>query len=180
MDQLQFESTVLGGGCFWCLEAAYQEVAGIHKVTSGYAGGSVPNPSYDQVTSGRTGHAEVVQLEFDPSIITYAEILEIFWILHDPTSLNRQGHDVGTQYRSVIFYKSETQASQAKASIDSAKKFWDKPIVTELAPLDTFYPAEDYQQNYFRNNPDQAYCQIIINPKLTKLRQKFAAKLIKS
>ena len=173
------ETIVLGGGCFWCLEAAYQLINGVEKVVSGYAGGSASDAHYHTVSDGHTGHAEVVQLTFDPAIISLQDIFDIYWVIHDPTTLNRQGSDVGMQYRSVIFYANDEQKQIASDSIKNAGQLWNDPIVTELAQLDTFYPAEDYHQNYFENNPDQAYCQVIINPKLTKLRQKFAGQLKK-
>jgi len=171
------QTIVLGGGCFWCLEAAYQMVEGVAHVTSGYAGGATKNPGYQEVGMGSTGHAEVVKVEFDPKIISLADILEIFWTLHDPTTQDRQGNDVGSQYRSIILYDSEDQRRAAEASKDEIVPLWNKPIVTQILPLTKFYEAEDYHQNYYRNNPDQAYCQVIINPKLAKLRQKFASRL---
>lgn len=174
----EHQSIVLGGGCFWCLEAAYQMIAGVTKVTSGYAGGDVVNPSYEAVCGGRTGHAEVVQVEFDPAAITLADVLEIFWTIHNPTTLNRQGNDVGTQYRSIILYSNDEQRKIAETSKRAVAGLWDKPIVTEIKPLETFYPAEPEHQNYFRNHPERAYCQVIINPKLAKLRQKFADRLV--
>lgn len=169
----------LGGGCFWCLEAVYVEVRGVERVVSGYAGGSVPFPTYDQVCGGRTGHAEVVQVTFDPAEVSYKELLEVFFTIHDPTTRNRQGNDVGPQYRSIILYGSPEQkdiAEQAIAEIGAAK-LWNKPIVTELAPLGTFYPAEGYHQDYYARNPSQPYCQIVIAPKVAKFRQKHLASL---
>lgn len=168
----------LGGGCFWCLEAVYQELQGVEKVVSGYAGGSVRNPSYREVCNGRTGHAEVVQLTFDPEQISFREILEVFFTIHDPTTLNRQGADVGTQYRSAIFYHNEEQRRIAEKTIAefNAAGIWPDPIVTEVTPLDVFYEAEDYHQDYYRQNPSQPYCNIVISPKVAKFRQKFAAK----
>lgn len=177
MTESKTQLATLGGGCFWCLEAAYQEVAGIASVTSGYTGGTMPEPTYRQVATGVTGHAEVVQLEFDPAVIAFTDILDIFWVLHDPTTLNRQGNDIGTEYRSMILYHDETQEAEAKHSIAQAQKVWSDPIVTEIAPLYRFWPAEPEHHNYFRNHPEQAYCQIIINPKLQKLRQNFANRL---
>lgn len=174
---MAIETAVLGGGCFWCLEAAYQEVNGVESVVSGYAGGEVEDPSYEQVCTGATGHAEVVKISFNPAVITFAGILEIFWAIHDPTTLNRQGNDVGTQYRSVIFYQNEQQKNEAQASIKEVSELWPAPVVTQLAPLKMFFPAEEYHQNYFRNHPEQGYCQVVINPKLLKLRQKFADRL---
>lgn len=169
----------LGGGCFWCLEAVYQELTGVEKVESGYAGGSVPNPTYRQVCTGTTGHAEVVQITFDPSVISFRELLQVFFTIHDPTTLNRQGADVGPQYRSVIFYHDEEQkriAQEVMAEVEAAG-IWPDPIVTELAPYTTFYRAEAYHQNYFRNNPTQPYCQVVIAPKVAKFRKQFLEKL---
>lgn len=168
---------VLGGGCFWCLEAVYQEVAGIESVMSGYAGGQMPDPTYEQVSSGATGHAEVVKLAFDPAIISYNDVLDIFWAIHDPTTPGRQGNDVGSQYRSIILYADDEQKQTAEQSKAAVAKLWPNPVVTEIKPLEAFYEAEDYHQNYFRNHPEQAYCQLIINPKLQKLREKFHDRL---
>lgn len=173
------ETATLGGGCFWCLEAVFQQLKGVRSVDSGYAGGKTTSPSYEQVCSGITGHAEVVQVTFDPAAITYREILEVFFATHDPTTLNRQGADVGTQYRSAIFYHSPEQkviAEQLIADLNS-QHIWDRPIVTQIVPLTAFYPAENYHQSYYRDNPNQPYCQAVITPKVTKFRQKFAAKL---
>lgn len=172
------ESIVLGGGCFWCLEASYQLIRGVTKVTSGYAGGSVPNPTYYAVATGKTGHAEVVKVEFDPDIISLSDILDVFWAIHDPTTLNRQGNDVGTDYRSIILYVGDNQKKVTEESIKAVAKLWPNPIVTELEPLEKFYQAEPEHQNYFKNHPAQAYCQVVINPKLEKLRAKFAEKLV--
>lgn len=164
----------LGGGCFWCTEAVFQEVKGVKSVVSGYSGGKSINPSYQEVSAGNSGHAECIEIEFDPSIINYEKILEIFYSIHDPTTLNRQGNDAGTQYRSVIFYHGEDQKKIAEKVTDGyAKEIWDDPIVTQIEPYTRFYPAEDYHQNFFKNNPNQAYCQVIINPKLKKFRQMF-------
>lgn len=164
----------LGGGCFWCIEAVYQLVKGVDKVISGYSGGHTDKPTYEQLHSADTGHAEVVQIHFDDSIISYEQILQIFYYVHDPTTLNRQGNDVGEEYRSIIFYHDESQKKIAEAVTNNfAKSLWDDPIVTEIIPLDKFWPAEDYHQNYFNNNPNQAYCQLIINPKLEKFKTKF-------
>src|SRR3990167_8765768 len=174
---MKTELATFGGGCFWCLDAAFQQLKGIKKVTSGFAGGHVPAPSYEAVCSGTTGHAEVVQLEYDPDVIAYGDLLDIFWTLHDPTTRNRQWNDVGTQYRSVIFYGNETQKHAAQKSIKSVQKLWQDKIVTELKPLIKFYPAESYHQNYYAQNSDQAYCQVVINPKLATLRRKFATRL---
>jgi peptide-methionine (S)-S-oxide reductase len=172
------ETAVLGGGCFWCIEALYKQLKGVDKVLSGYAGGHLANPTYEKMHYEDTGHAEVIQVTFDPKIISYRELLEIFYAVHDPTTLNQQGNDVGEEYRSIILYQGDEQKQTAEdVTKNFATQHWDKPIVTEIKPLDTFYPAEDYHQNFFENNPDQAYCQIIINPKLTKFRQKFPEKL---
>lgn len=164
---------VLGGGCFWCLEAAYQMVKGVAKVTSGYAGGTVTNPSYEQVVGGGTGHAEVVMVEFDESVVSLEQVLVIFWTIHDPTTLNRQGADIGTQYRSAIFYVDPHQKAIAEASKQSAQKLWNQPIVTTIEPLEVFYEAEEYHKDYFARHPEQGYCQVVINPKLVKLRKKY-------
>jgi len=170
------EIAVLGGGCFWCLEAVYQQVKGVQSVESGYTGGSVVNPSYEQVCGGQTGHAEVVKLAFDPQQISFREILEIFFTIHDPTTLNRQGNDVGTQYRSVIYYQDETQHETAKHIIAEMALVWDAPIVTELSPPQTYYRAEDYHLNYFVQHPFQGYCAFVVAPKVAKLREVFAEK----
>lgn len=171
------ETATLGGGCFWCLEAVYQELRGIEQVESGYTGGQVPNPTYAQVCEGRTGHAEVIRLTYDPAVITYREILEVFFTIHDPTTLNRQGNDVGTQYRSVIYYHTPEQEETAKQVIAEMANVWDAPIVTELAPAGTYYKAETYHQNYYRDNPLQGYCAFVVAPKLSKFRQTFGDKL---
>ena len=173
------ETATLGGGCFWCVEAIYQDVIGVHKVVSGYAGGAIENPTYEQVCSGATGHAEVVQIVFDPTVISFEEILFIFWRTHDPTTLNRQGNDVGTQYRSVIYYHDEQQKSIAEQSMaeTDASDLWADPIVTEVAPLPIFYEGEAYHQNYFVENPYQPYCIFVINPKVQKFRKSFRNKL---
>ncbi|MBU1010757.1 MAG: peptide-methionine (S)-S-oxide reductase MsrA [Bacteroidetes bacterium] len=170
------ETITLGAGCFWCVEAVFQRVKGVTGVVSGYSGGQISNPTYKEVCSGLTGHAEVVQLRFDPSVVSLTKILEIFWKTHDPTTLNRQGADTGTQYRSVIFYHNNEQleaASALKQKLDDAR-VWDKPIVTEIAKFDRFYPAEDYHQEYFENNADQPYCRFVIIPKLEKFEKIFA------
>ena len=175
----QRETATLGAGCFWCVEAIFQDVRGVERVISGYAGGTVANPTYQQVCIGNTGHAEVAHITFDPSVISYDDILYIFWRTHDPTTLNRQGADVGTQYRSVIFYHTEEQkaiAEQSKRDIETAQ-LWPKPIVTEIAPLAGFYPAEAYHQNYFRLNPNQPYCRAVIDPKVQKFRKTFQERL---
>jgi peptide-methionine (S)-S-oxide reductase len=178
MDK-RLEVATLGGGCFWCLEAVYEPLRGVEKVESGYAGGATPSPTYRQVCGGTTGHAEVVQVTFDPEVISYGDILEIFFAMHDPTTRNRQGADVGTQYRSVILYHSPEQKQAAEAMIAelNAAGLWGAPIVTEVVPLREFYKAEDYHQGYFRNNPAQGYCQAVVAPKVAKLRQKFATRL---
>ncbi len=173
------EVATLGGGCFWCLEAVYQELRGVEKVESGYSGGAVPNPTYRQVCSETTGHAEVVQVTFDPDEVSYRDILEVYFTIHDPTTLNRQGADVGTQYRSVIFYHTEGQKRTAEEVISEieAEGIWNSPIVTEVASFDEFYVAEDYHQNYFRNNGFQPYCQVIIAPKVAKFRKQHLERL---
>ncbi len=171
------EIAILGGGCFWCLEAVYQELKGIVQVESGYTGGQVPNPTYAQVCEGKTGHAEVVRLTYDPAVISYREIVEVFFTIHDPTTLNRQGNDVGTQYRSVIYYTSPDQEETAKQVIAEMANVWDAPIVTELAPAGVYYKAETYHQNYYRDNPLQGYCAFVVAPKLSKFRQTFSEKL---
>lgn len=171
------EIATLGGGCFWCLEAVYQELKGVQHVESGYTGGKIPNPTYEAVCAGTTGHAEVVRLTFDPQEVSYREILEIFFTIHDPTTLNRQGNDVGTQYRSVIYYHSPEQQSVAKQVIAEMANVWDAPIVTELKPAETYYKAEDFHQNYFRQNPLQGYCAFVVAPKVAKFRQMFKDKL---
>lgn len=171
------ESIVLGGGCFWCIEAAYQLVEGVTSVESGYAGGATKDPGYDEVSMGYTGHAEVVKVEFKTSVIKLPDILDIFWILHDPTTQDRQGYDVGSQYRSIILYANEDQRRAAVASKDRVVPLWPRPIVTEILPLKKFYIAEEHQQNFYRNDPTRQYCQVIINPKLAKLREKFAKRL---
>jgi peptide-methionine (S)-S-oxide reductase len=168
-----------GSGCFWCTEAVFQQLKGVKSVASGYSGGRVANPTYRQVCTGTTGHAEVIQVTWDPAVVTYPELLEVFWKTHDPTTLNRQGADHGTQYRSVIFYHNAEQkqaAEQYKKKLDAAEVFSD-PIVTEIAAFSKFYPAEDYHQNYYNDNPDQGYCRVIIGPKLDKLRAVFREKL---
>lgn len=173
------EIAILAGGCFWCLEAVYQEMEGVRSVESGYIGGRLPDPTYEQVCSGATGHAEAVRIAFDPEQTSYREILEVFFAIHDPTTLNRQGNDVGTQYRSAVFYLDEQQRATAEELIRelSTENIWDSPIVTELEPAGTFYKAEDYHQNYFRSNPRQPYCAYVVSPKVQKFRQKFASKM---
>ena len=173
------EVATLAGGCFWCLEAVFEQLTGVQKVVSGYSGGRVANPSYSQVCTGTTGHAEVVQVTFDPNVITFRELLEVFFTIHDPTTLNRQGADVGPQYRSVIFYHSIEQKAVAQQVIQeiNAAQIWDAPIVTEVTPFTVFYEAEEYHQEYFRRNPEQAYCRVVIAPKVVKFRAKYLAKL---
>lgn len=179
MPTSDLATATLGGGCFWCLEAVYERVDGVHTVTSGYAGGHVTDPSYRQVCAGTTGHAEVVQLEFDPAVISYRDLLEIFFTIHDPTTKNRQGADVGPQYRSIILYHDDEQRATAEALIDEfeADDVFGDPIVTEVEPLDTFYRAEEKHQDYYANNPGQPYCQAVIAPKVNKLRKKHAKRL---
>jgi peptide-methionine (S)-S-oxide reductase len=173
------EVATLAGGCFWCLEAVYDEVQGVESVVSGYAGGHVPNPTYKAVCDETTGHAEVVQITFDPAIISYSDLLNIFFTIHDPTTRNRQGNDVGTQYRSAIYTHSTGQVETVKQVMQDIKaaNIWSNPLVTEVEPLDVFYPAEDYHQKYFKNNPYQGYCMMVVAPKVTKFRQKFAEKM---
>jgi peptide-methionine (S)-S-oxide reductase len=171
----KIERATLGGGCFWCLEAIFQDIKGVTSVVSGYSGGVVDNPGYEEVCTGRTGHAEVVQITFDPHVISFEELLYIFWRIHDPTTLNRQGPDLGTQYRSVIFYHSEQQkitAEKSKKETEESKR-WPHPLVTEISPFRNFYPAEKYHQNYYRLNPDQPYCEVVIAPKVQKFRKEF-------
>jgi len=163
------QTAVLGGGCFWCLEALYYTVKGVHQVESGFAGGEVANPSYKAVVTGKTGHAEVVKITYDPAEVTYAELLEFFWLAHDPTTLNRQGNDVGTQYRSIILPANEAEEKVARESIAAHQSKFKDPIVTEVEQLEVFYPAEDYHQDYFANNPNQPYCAHVIAPKLQKV-----------
>jgi peptide-methionine (S)-S-oxide reductase len=175
------EIATLAGGCFWCLEAVYDDLRGVTDVVSGYAGGRVPDPTYRQVCTGTTGHAEVVQVTFDPKIVSFREILQVFFTIHDPTTLNRQGADVGTQYRSAIYYHSEEQRAVAQQLIGelNAAHLWPAPIVTEVAPFTTFYAAEDYHQEYFAHNPDQGYCQFVIAPKVAKFRKQYLEQLKK-
>lgn len=171
------EIASLGGGCFWCVEAVYQDLQGVLKVESGYMGGSVDNPTYREVCTGLTGHAEIIQVTFDPAKITYAEILDVFFHVHDPTTPNRQGNDIGTQYRSVIFYHSPEQKTVAEEQKKLAKSHWPDPIVTEIAKVEKFYKAEDYHQNYFKDNPNQGYCSFVIAPKVKKFREKYKDRL---
>jgi peptide-methionine (S)-S-oxide reductase len=173
------EMATLAGGCFWCLEAVFADLRGVERVESGYAGGALAHPSYEAVCTGTTGHAEVVQITFDPGVISYRELLEVFFTIHDPTQLNRQGPDSGTQYRSAVFYHSPEQKAAADVVIAelTAAGVWDAPIVTEVRPLTAFYPAERYHQEYYRRNPNQAYCRIVIAPKVAKARREFLSKL---
>jgi peptide-methionine (S)-S-oxide reductase len=173
------EVATLAGGCFWCLEAVFEQLRGVERVESGYAGGTVTNPNYRQVCGGDTGHAEVVQITFDPAVISFRDLLEVFFATHDPTTLNRQGPDEGTQYRSEIFYHDDSQRALARQVIDelNASGIWHAPIVTELTPMQTFYKAEDYHQGYFRGNPGQPYCTAVVNPKVAKFRKRFLDRL---
>ena len=173
------ETATLAGGCFWCLEAVYDEMEGVQSVESGYMGGHVENPTYRDVCGGRTGHAEVVRITFDPAVTSYRDILGVFFTIHDPTTLNQQGNDMGTQYRSAIFYHSDEQRRMAEETIKEleASKVWPDPIVTEVTPASKFYEAEDYHQEYFQNNPGQPYCLFVVSPKVAKFRKKFASKM---
>jgi len=175
------DTATFGAGCFWCVEAVFQELKGVHKVTSGYSGGTVKNPSYREVCTGRTGHAEVIQVVYDPDTITFSELLEVFWQTHDPTTLNQQGADIGTQYRSAVFYHSPEQqrlAEEYREKLDASGAY-AAPVVTEISPLINFYPAEDYHQNYYAENGEQPYCRAVIRPKMDKFRAVFADKLKK-
>ena len=173
------EVATLGGGCFWCTETVFKRIRGVEKVESGYSGGDIENPSYEQVSTGTTGHAEVVQISFDVKVITYEEILEIFFATHDPTTLNCQGADVGTQYRSVIFYHDEQQRQTAERMIQrlNSEELWDAPIVTKIEPFKAFYEAEEYHRDYFKRHPEQAYCRVVIAPKIAKLQEHYMRKL---
>jgi peptide-methionine (S)-S-oxide reductase len=179
MQPKSTELATIAGGCFWCLEAVYEQLKGVEKVVSGYAGGAKADPTYEEVCSGQTGHAEVVQLTYDPAQVTYHDLLNVFFTIHDPTTLNRQGADVGSQYRSGIFYHTPEQKAAAEETIQEfeSQHLWSNPIVTEVVPLDTFYPAEDYHQGYFRANPYQGYCQMVIAPKVAKFRQHYLDRL---
>lgn len=182
VDQPRWEVATLAGGCFWCLEAVFDDLEGVRDVVSGYAGGTVPHPSYEEVCAGTTGHAEVVQITFDPTVISFRELLEVFFTIHDPTTLNRQGPDVGTQYRSAIFYHTPEQkatAEQLIAELD-ASGAWGAPIVTQIAPFTAFYPAEEYHQEYFRRNPNQPYCVMVVAPKVAEARKRYRARLKKA
>jgi peptide-methionine (S)-S-oxide reductase len=171
------QSAVLGGGCFWCVEAVYLEVKGVTSVESGYMGGHTENPTYEEVCSGSTGHAEVVKVTFDPAVISYRDILEIFFTIHDPTTLNRQGNDIGTQYRSVIFFETPEQEATARQVMGEMAAVWDAPIVTQILPQEAWYKAEDYHQNYFAQHPLQGYCAFVVAPKVTKFKKTFAHRL---
>ena len=175
------ETATLAGGCFWCLEAVYDQLKGVQDVVSGYSGGHVENPTYRAVCDETTGHAEAIQIQYDPSVVSYNDLLDVFFTIHDPTTLNRQGNDVGTQYRSVIFFHTpeQQQAAIAKIAEYTAKKLWSNPIVTQVAPFTHFYAAEDYHQEYFDNHPYQPYCQVVVAPKVAKFRQKFFQQLKK-
>ena len=173
---MTIEIATLGGGCFWCTEAVYQQVTGVEKVESGYSGGRNPDPTYEQICEGNTGHAEVVRIHFDNAVVSYRDLLEIFFTIHDPTTLNQQGNDVGTQYRSVIYTHSAEQMVIAREVIAAMAHVWDAPIVTELQEAPIFYPAEDYHQNYFLNHPMQSYCAFVVAPKVSKFRQVFASR----
>ncbi len=179
MAATSFQTATLGGGCFWCLEAAFEQVKGVEQVVCGYAGGHVPNPTYEQVSTGRTGHAEVVQITFDPAEIRYRDLLDIFFSIHDPTTPDRQGADVGPQYRSIILYHDEEQRHIAESTLREleAAGHWSAPIVTQVAPLIAFYPAEAYHQHYFQRNPHVPYCQFVVAPKVQKVRQKFSYRI---
>ncbi len=179
MSEQRTETATLAGGCFWCLEAVFESLRGVERVVSGYAGGHVPKPTYEQVCTGTTGHAESVQISFDPAVITYGDLLRVFFAFHDPTTLNRQGPDVGTQYRSVIFWHDPEQKAAAAQVIEelTRQRVFDSPIVTEVAPYPGFFPAEKYHQGYYRQNSGQSYCRLVISPKLAKLRQSYAALL---
>jgi peptide-methionine (S)-S-oxide reductase len=178
-SEADHERATLGGGCFWCLEAVYKELKGVERVVSGYAGGHLENPTYEQVCGGRTGHAEVVQITYDPQVITFGDLLDVFFTIHDPTTKDRQGADVGPQYRSIILHHSPEQKAEAERAIAELreKRIWPAPIVTEVVPLETFYPGEDYHQDYFEQNPRQRYCQIVIAPKVAKFRKEHLARL---
>ena len=173
---MTMEMATVGGGCFWCTEAVYQQLIGVDKVESGYSGGRTLNPTYEQICEGNSGHAEVIRIHFDNTVVSYRDILEIFFTIHDPTTLNRQGNDVGTQYRSVIYTHSDEQMATAREVIAAMAHVWDAPIVTELQEAPIFYPAEDYHQNYFRSNPMQSYCAYVVAPKVSKFRQVFASR----
>jgi peptide-methionine (S)-S-oxide reductase len=175
MESKQMELATLAGGCFWCLEAVYDELKGVTDVVSGYTGGHVKNPDYKQVCSGATGHAEAIQITYDPAVVSYRDLLRVFFTIHNPTTLNRQGNDIGTQYRSAIFYHNVEQKAEAEAAIKEITEagIWESPVVTQVAPMETFYPAEDYHQEYFKNNPNQGYCMVVVAPKVAKFRKQY-------
>ena len=179
MDNNGLETATLAGGCFWCVEAVFDDLNGVEDVVSGYSGGHTDNPTYRQVCDGNTGHAEVIQIRFDPSLISFKEILQVFFSVHDPTTLNRQGNDIGTQYRSAIFYHNDEQKRVAEETIREIEDegIWDAPIVTEVVPFEKFWPAEDYHQEYFANNASQPYCTAVVAPKVAKFRQRFVSRL---
>jgi peptide-methionine (S)-S-oxide reductase len=179
MAQHDHETATLGGGCFWCLEAVYKDLKGVDRVVSGYAGGQDENPTYEQVCGGRTGHAEVVQITYDPAVVSYRDLLDVFFTIHDPTTPDQQGADIGPQYRSIILYHSPEQKADAERAIaeQGEKGVWEAPVVTEVVPLQKFWPGEDYHQDYFENNPRQRYCQIVIEPKVAKFRKQFLERL---
>jgi peptide-methionine (S)-S-oxide reductase len=172
---IELETATLGGGCFWCLEPIFGQLRGVIKAEAGYAGGKIPHPSYEQVCSGMTGHAEVVQIKFDPRLISYEDLLKVFFSMHDPTTLNRQGADIGKQYRSIILYHNPEQEAAARRMVEriNAEKLWPRPVVTEIVPLKAYYRAEEYHQEYFRKNPGQSYCSVVIAPKVSKFRKQF-------
>jgi peptide-methionine (S)-S-oxide reductase len=176
-NQNEREVATLGGGCFWCLDAVFRQLRGVENVVSGYAGGTKPNPTYKEVCTGMTGHAEVIQVAFDPNVISYRDLLDVFFTIHDPTTRDRQGGDIGPQYRSIILYDSPDQERAAREAIAEAQGIWDDPIVTQVEPLRTFYPAEQYHQDYFANNTRQPYCAAVIAPKVAKFRQRFLERL---
>ena len=180
LPKIKIEETTLGAGCFWCIEAIFENLDGVVSVSSGYTGGRVKNPTYEAVCSGKTGHAEVARIVFDPKKLSFAEILDVFWGTHDPTTLNKQGNDEGTQYRSAIFYHNKEQKEIAEKSIKEAAKIFDEPIVTEITALGTYYKAENYHQDYFKRNPNQPYCTFVIKPKMAKFRKQFQDKLKKN
>lgn len=175
-NEKKYEEATFGAGCFWCTEAIYEQINGIVDVEAGFSGGDVKNPSYREVVSGKTGHAEVARIKYDPDVISYGELLEVFWHTHNPTTLNRQGADIGTQYRSAIFYHNEEQKQIAEKSLEKTDNsdLWDDPIVTEISPLENYYTAENYHQNYYENNPNAGYCQVVIAPKIKKFKQNFS------
>lgn len=176
MNQENREIATFGAGCFWCVEAVFQDLKGVDRVVSGYMGGKTENPTYREICGGMTGHAEVAQVTYDPSVISFEKLLDVFWTTHNPTTLNQQGADKGTQYRSAIFYHNDRQkeAAESSKSTTNSSDLWDNPIVTEITAISKFYPAEDYHQNYFKLNPNQGYCRVVINPKIAKLRSKYA------